>query len=103
MKLAPTGKVLLRGVHDEEVVNTYIVEIALPNNVVVRGLRVSESKLTESMDVLVGMDIIGMGDFAICGGGRFFSYCVPSFEKPINFVEKSEKVNKRVMKKNRRE
>ena len=102
LELMPTGKVLLRGIHDEEVVNTYIIEIVLPNNVVIRGLSASESKLTESTDVLIGMDIIGMGDFAICGGGRFFSYCVPPFEKPINFVEKSEKVNKRAIRKNRR-
>lgn len=46
-----------------------------------------------SCDMLIGMDIIGMGDFAICGG-RYFSYCCPSCPNPINLKDKANKVNR---------
>lgn len=45
-----------------------------------------------SCDMLIGMDIIGMGDFAICSG-RYFSYCCPPCPTPINLKEKADKVN----------
>lgn len=45
-----------------------------------------------SDDMLIGMDIIGMGDFAICGG-RYFSYCCPPCPNHINLKEKADKVN----------
>ena len=57
--------------------------------------------MSEHMDALIGMDVIGMGDFSICRG-EFFSYCIPSFENPINFVEKAEKVNNKIAKQTRR-
>lgn len=45
-----------------------------------------------SDDMLIGMDIIGMGDFAICGG-RYFSYCCPPCPTLINLKEKADRVN----------
>lgn len=100
--LVSTGRVPMAGVHGEKKVNTYVVECVLPPDVVFKELYVSSADLAGSADVLIGMDIIGAGDFSICGG-QFFSYCVPSFENPIDFVEKAERVNKRIVKQNRKE
>lgn len=67
LSLQPTGKVKTSGVHGEEVVSTYIVDIGLPNHVVIANVQVSEGKLIGGkVDVLIGMDIIQAGDFAIC-------------------------------------
>ena len=101
LQLIPTEKAKLGGIHGDEVVNTYFVELGLPNDVIFRKLNVYEANLTEPTNFLIGMDIIGIEDFSICEG-RFISYCVPSFEKPIDFVEKSNKINKKIAKQNRR-
>jgi hypothetical protein len=40
-------------------------------------------------DVLIGMDIISMGDFAITNarGKTIFSFVIPSLNKKISFIE----------------
>jgi uncharacterized protein YchJ len=66
---------------------TYLVSIRLPNNVVISSLRVASLEIT-SADVLIGMDIIAMGDFAISNfaGKTTFSFRCPSREK-IDFTK----------------
>lgn len=73
-------------VHEYET-DTYLVNIYLPNKVVVFGIRVSEGSIGGA-DVLLGMDIITKGDFAITNynGQTWWTFRVPSNE-PIDFVE----------------
>ena len=61
------------------------------------NLQVAEASLG-NIDVLIGMDIIAFGDFAICNG-QIFSYCLPPFEKPIDFVDKANRINPKNQKK----
>lgn len=93
--LVPTGMVNAHGVHGECQVNTYIVDIGLPNHVCITNVRVSEGKLMGNIDVLIGMDIIQKGDFAISNPSEktIFSYCVPPHKNPIDLLEKSNRVN----------
>ena len=44
--------------------------------------------------LLIGMDIMGSGDFSVCGD-RFFSYCLPSFDTPVDFVKRAESENQK--------
>jgi len=48
---------------------------------------VSKMALLGGIDVLIGMDILGLGDFAVThqDGKTVFSFCVPS-RKHIDFV-----------------
>jgi hypothetical protein len=64
----------------------------LPNHVVVPEIRVTEAPLTGDTDVLVGMDVIGIGDFAVTNkdGKTVFSFRLPSVEC-LDFVEQSKK------------
>ena len=93
--LTPTGMVNSYGVHGQSQVNTYIVDVGLPNHVCVTNVKVSEGKLMGDIDVLIGMDIIQTGDFAIANtnGRTTFSYCIPPHKNPIDLLEKSNKVN----------
>ncbi len=95
VSLPPTGKIMARGVHGEKRVNTYFVDIRLPNHVCITSVKVSEGKLMGNVDVLIGMDIIQAGDFAIANaaGKTTFSYCFPPHKNPIDLLEKSESVN----------
>lgn len=66
----------------------YLVNIGLPNNVGYAHIKVTEGDLGNN-DILIGMDIIGTGDFAISSAGKTttFSFRTPSIEK-IDFVKK---------------
>jgi len=89
--LIPTGKVKVQSVGQGALVNefevdTYVVNIFLPNKVGIIGVRVSEGTIG-SVDVLIGMDIIAMGDFAITNqeGKTAWTFRMPSMGK-IDFV-----------------
>ncbi len=88
--LIPTGKTLASGIHSTIEVNTYIVNVALPNRVVVQDVRVTESPQFNHFDVLIGMNIIALGDFAFTNknGASWFSFRIPSVEH-LDFVPKS--------------
>lgn len=86
--LIPTGvvEVNLAGGSDER--NTYFVAIGLPNGVMFPQVKVTDAETLVGGDVLIGMDIIGQGDFAVShGDGKTtFTFRYPSLEV-INFVE----------------
>jgi hypothetical protein len=64
-----------------DIVPTYYVSIGLPNKIVIPILQVTEGVLTGT-DMLVGMDIISTGDFAVTNvnGKTVFSFRMPSVE-----------------------
>ena len=47
-------------------------------------------------DILIGMDIIGMGDFVVCNANNktSFSFAIPPFPDRIDLVEKVDAANK---------
>ncbi len=90
--LKPSGKTTCHAVGSGEEVrqyeaNTFLVNIYLPNHVCIMGVRVSEGAISGA-DVLIGMDIIAQGDFAISnyGGKTSWTFRVPSVEE-IDFVK----------------
>ncbi|WP_428045652.1 SEC-C metal-binding domain-containing protein [Candidatus Avelusimicrobium fimicolum] len=64
------------GSHDADV---YLVTLYLPNKVIVPNIKVL-SGVPANCDMLIGMDVIGLGDFAVSnyGGKTTFSFRVPS-------------------------
>ncbi|MCL2101130.1 MAG: retroviral-like aspartic protease family protein [Fibromonadales bacterium] len=79
LDLEPTGKEIVYHANGKSLVNTHGVNILLPNDVVFTTLKVTEGILS-GIDVLIGMDIILKGDFAIssfCGKTKF-SFQIPS-------------------------
>jgi len=72
----------------------HLLNVILPNNVMVPGVRVTELKDLSGCDVLIGMDIIAAGDFALThkDGRTCFSFRIPSIEH-IDFVPQSDEHN----------
>jgi len=68
--------------------SVYLVNIFLPNKVVFSGIRVTEGNIHGDYEVLIGMDIIGAGDFAVTNKDNktMFSFRYPSIEH-IDFVK----------------
>jgi hypothetical protein len=48
-------------------------------------------------DILIGMDIIGMGDFVVCNtdGKTSFSFAIPPLPERTNFVDDAKAANKK--------
>lgn len=69
--------------------NCYYINLGLPNHVAIPNLLVIEG-VPQKCDVLIGMDIIGQGDFAVCNyqNKTSFSFRVPSISI-IDFCEHS--------------
>lgn len=90
--LAPTGMAKVSGVHGEQLAETYLVNIALPNKVIFHTVRVTKGVIRDG-DVLIGMDIIGMGDFSVTNSGGItkFSFRTPSIEH-IDYVEQARQI-----------
>ncbi len=96
--LLPVQKVYVRGVHGEKVANVYFIEITLTNKNISVPARVIECEALSadnSVGLLIGMDIITMGDFCITNfqGKTTMSFRVPSIES-IDYEEEIKEYNK---------
>lgn len=81
--------------------NLYLINIWLPNGVMVGNIKVTEAQLVdgdsdpddERMQVLIGMDIIGNGDLAVTNVEKtIMSFRIPSVET-IDFVPRAKQHN----------
>lgn len=101
-KLWPSGMTMVSHAGGKSPANTYFVNIYLPNRVEVCGVRVTEGILIGNVNVLIGMDIISKGDFAVTNKDKItaFSFRMPSIQR-IDFAnylykEKSIKPVKKI-------
>jgi hypothetical protein len=78
--LKPVGKAEVHTAGGKRTQDTFLVNIKLPGSVGFSGVRVTEADLEGPRDILLGMDIIGAGDFAITNqnGVTCVSFRVPS-------------------------
>lgn len=69
--------------------DVYLINVGLPNKVLVRNVQAIFGEMG-SADVLIGMNIITLGDFAITnqGGNTLFSFRTPSLET-IDYVKRA--------------
>lgn len=93
--LKPTGMKEVHGVHGKKLAETFLANIRLPNAVMVPNVDVTLGDLAGA-DVLIGMDIITLGDFSITnvGGITVFSFRYPS-QKTVDFVEEHKAAQSR--------
>jgi predicted aspartyl protease len=85
--LKPTGMCKVKTASGETDTCTYFVSLYLPNMVCIPQIRVTEAILFDA-DVLIGMDVIANGDFAVTNyqGKTRMSFRMPSVEC-IDFVK----------------
>ena len=89
--LTPTGS-SIRGMH--------MLDLVLPNEVHVPDVAMVDTEIgDQGIDVLIGMDIISMGDFAVSnyGGKLVFTFRVPSIKTTDYVAEaKAEDIRARI-------
>ena len=93
LSMISTGKSLINTPSGSQQVNTYLIDVILPNNVNVKDLQVTDSEIgNQGIGILIGMDIICAGDFAVSNfnGKTVFTFRTPSksvtdYVEQINF------------------
>lgn len=92
--LVSTGRAIVKGVHGESEVDTFLVNIYLPNDVGFSQVLATIGDFGKDADVLIGMNIISKGDFAVTNldGITKFSFRLPS-EVHIDFEEETRRTN----------
>lgn len=82
--LKETGKVYTNTASEKnKLVSVYTVDIYLKPNLRVKAVQVSEGTIVDGIDCLIGMDIIGLGDFSITNFNKqtTMSFRIPSLHE----------------------
>lgn len=88
MNLVSNGSMPILTPSGDITVNTYLVDVTLPNDVYIPDIMVCDSEIdNQGIGMLIGMDIITKGDFAVSNynGKTVFSFRMPS-ESRLDFV-----------------
>lgn len=84
LSLVPTGMIQVNTPSGKIICYTYLIDILFPNNVTIKDVKVTGTKIgSQGIDVLIGMDVITLGDLAVSNynGATTFSFRIPSKEK----------------------
>lgn len=95
LKLPSTGKMMIQTPSGTDSVDTFLIDLALPNQVKIEGVPVCGTRIGEQgIGALIGMDIIALGDLAISNfsGKTCFSFRMPSLTK-LDFVREINPLN----------
>lgn len=95
LQLKPTGQTEVHTANGACVKNTYLINIFLPSSVVIPNVRATEGELS-GIDMLIGMDVITIGDFSITNyqGKTTMSFRIPSCEE-VDYVPQANEDNER--------
>ena len=88
LSLIPIGKETMHTPSGHKQVSVYLVDIVLPNHVYIKNVKVCDSDIgNQGIGVLIGMDIILNGDFAVSNTDNktAVSFRIPS-KSEIDFV-----------------
>lgn len=96
--LVPIGIEHVSGVTGTSIVSAYYVAVELPNHIVLH-LRVTEGEDCIGCDMLIGMDVISMGDFCITHAedNTRFTFRVPSIAD-TDYVKEGHTENRNQLK-----
>jgi hypothetical protein len=88
---------VVHGVNSSKVADVVIASIRFSDSIFLTGKRFSVNEIPGA-DVLIGMDIIMLGDFAISNGeGKtLFSFVIQPFKNKVSFTEEANAINDRL-------
>lgn len=89
LSLIPTGKVSISTPNKVSERDTYLVDICLPNTVMVKDVMVIDSDIDrQNIGMLIGMNIISLGDFTVSNyqNKTVFTFRIPSVS-PTDYVK----------------
>jgi hypothetical protein len=77
----------LTSVHDSKPSNVYLLDMIFPDKIKANNVLVAEIIPSGEFDIIIGMNIISLGDFAVTNdhGKTIMSFRLPSSNIPIDF------------------
>jgi hypothetical protein len=104
LKLPPISRTKVQGIYKEETKNVYLLDIIIAEKVFIQNVRITTankiSSASDEIEVLLGMDIINLGDFAITAtmGNQnipctVFSYRFPHGPECIDYAQEIDRFN----------
>lgn len=93
--IVPNGKLPVKTPSGSKLYDTFLVNIGLPNRVMVEEVMVCDSEIgDQGIGVLIGMDIITKGDLAVSNrdGITVFTFRIPSI-KLTDYVQQNNASN----------
>jgi hypothetical protein len=90
LKVKPVDKKTIAGIHSTQEVDVVLITIELPNRVIKQTIKAAVCNMASNSEMLIGMDIISLGDFALSNGNdqTLFSFAVPPFRDKIDFSKR---------------
>jgi len=90
LKASPVDRKEIAGVHSTEFVDIVFITVALPNNVIKKNIRAAVCSIPSDIGMILGMDIISLGDFALSNSNNetLFSFSFPPFPEKIDFSKR---------------
>jgi len=100
LNLIPIETKLVYGVNSKQLVDVVAISIKLPNGFLIPDVRVFVCDIPSPIDLLIGMDVIQLGDLHISniGGHTLFSFVIPPLPKQFDLAKEADALNNPVLK-----
>jgi DNA-binding sugar fermentation-stimulating protein len=94
LKATAVNRKKIAGIHTAQEVDIVAITIELPNRVVKKSIEVAVCNMTSNIGMILGMDIISLGDFALSNGNdqTLFSFAVPPYQDKIDFSKRQHEL-----------
>jgi hypothetical protein len=94
LHLIPFDKTMVGGVNNQSEADVVKIDVDLPNMDLIKNIDAAVCDM-DGVDMLIGMDIITLGDFAICNARNetLFTFAIPPFDDKIDLFEKSRETH----------
>jgi hypothetical protein len=98
LNLIPIETKLVHGVNSKQLVDVVAISIKLPNGFLISDIRVFVCDIPSPIDLLIGMDIIQLGDLHISnsGGHTLFSFVIPPLPEQFDLAQEADALNNQV-------
>jgi len=95
LHLIPIETKLVHGVNSKQLVDVVAISIKLPNGYLIPDIRVFVCDIPSPIDILIGMDIIHLGDLHISntGGHTLFSFVIPPLPEQYDLTQQADALN----------
>jgi hypothetical protein len=95
LNLIPIETKLVHGVNSKQLVDVVAISIKLPNGFLIPDIRVFVCDIPSPIDLLIGMDIIQLGDLHISntGGHTLFSFVIPPLPEQFDLTKEADALN----------
>ena len=90
LKSKMINRIKIAAIHTTQEVDVTLITIELPNRVLKQTIKVAVCNLACNAGMIIGMDIISLGDFALSNANNqtLFSFAVPPFKDKIDFSKR---------------